>query len=72
VAEFDTALARMMAKFPEIKIYDPRPLFCDQEFCRATKDNVFLYYSSDHLTIEGGDLVVDDLIEQYPPQTIVR
>jgi peptidoglycan/LPS O-acetylase OafA/YrhL len=70
VAEFDAALSRTIAKFPEVKIYSPRPLFCDHEFCRAIEDNVFLYYSCDHLTIAGADMVVDDLVKQYPPSAI--
>jgi hypothetical protein len=70
VSEFDAALSRTIAKFPKVEMYNPRPLFCDQEFCRAIKDKVFLYYSCDHLTIAGADMVVDDIVKQYPPSTI--
>lgn len=69
VSEFDAALSRIMGKFPNIRTYSSRALFCDREFCRAIKDNVFLYYSCDHLTIAGADMVVDDLVKLFPPST---
>jgi peptidoglycan/LPS O-acetylase OafA/YrhL len=67
VAEFDTALAQILSGFPEVKTFSPRSLFCDAAFCQAIKNNVLLYYSCDHLTIEGADMVVDDLVKKYPP-----
>jgi hypothetical protein len=67
VAVFDTMLSRIVAGFPEVKVYSPRDLFCDGTLCRAIKDNSFLYYSCDHLTIQGADLVIDDLLSKDPP-----
>jgi hypothetical protein len=69
VAEFDTELSQITSTFPEIKVFNPRLLFCDASFCRAIKDNALLYYSCDHLTIEGANMVIDDLIKKYPPQS---
>lgn len=67
IAVFDTALSQILARFPDVKVYSPRDLFCDATECRAIKDNSFLYYSCDHLTIQGADLVIDDLLSKYPP-----
>ncbi len=68
VAVFDTMLSQIAARSPEAKVYSPRDLFCDATACRAIKDNAFLYYSCDHLTIQGADLVVDDLLRKDPPE----
>jgi hypothetical protein len=59
-------LKTITASAPSVKIYNPIDLFCDTELCKATIDGKPLYYNSDHLTILGADLVVDDLLRKYP------
>jgi hypothetical protein len=43
-------------------IYDPVPLFCNQNECIASKNDVLLYFDSDHLSSYGADIVIDDLL----------
>ncbi|NVD38430.1 acyltransferase [Ensifer sp. HO-A22] len=59
---FDRSLSAILADHPEVIRFDPRPLFCDGTVCRAYKAPHFLYWNSDHLTIEGADLVIDALL----------
>ena len=65
---YDRALAGILFKFPEVKTYNPRPIFCTRNLCRAVNDNELMYRNGDHLTIYGADLVVKDLLSKYPPQ----
>ncbi|VVP59442.1 hypothetical protein PS903_05949 [Pseudomonas fluorescens] len=59
-------LSTLTTNTPSVKVYNPIGLFCDNELCKATIDGKPLYYNSDHLTIFGADLVVDDLLSKYP------
>ncbi|MCA1300640.1 hypothetical protein LC062_20075 [Stappia indica] len=38
-------------------------LLCNTETCAIFRDGIALYWNSDHLTVEGADLVVGPLIE---------
>ncbi|WP_457586334.1 acyltransferase family protein [Ensifer canadensis] len=62
VQAFDSSLSAILSNHPEAIKFDPRPLFCDGTFCKAYKEPHFLYWNSDHLTIEGADLVIDALL----------
>ncbi|MBV7478179.1 acyltransferase family protein [Pseudomonas sp. PDM31] len=60
-------LSTLIARTPSIKVYSPIDLFCDNQLCRATNtDGKPRYYNSDHLTISGADLVIEDLLRKYP------
>jgi hypothetical protein len=63
---YATALAEVIRQFPALSIYDPKPLFCDGARCWGARNGEVLYYSSDHLTLQGADLVVRDLLARYP------
>ena len=67
IAAHDAAIAALLAEFPSVRVYDPRPLFCDREQCHATKDGEFLYWNSDHLTMKGTDLVIEPMLKEVPP-----
>jgi peptidoglycan/LPS O-acetylase OafA/YrhL len=47
---------------PNVMMYNPRPLFCDKALCWGTRDNLSLYWDSDHLTKFGADLVISDFV----------
>jgi len=55
-------LRDILAAYPEVKTYNPKPLFCDNEFCKAYSDGEFDYWNSDHLTIVGADKVIKGLL----------
>lgn len=66
-ADFERVFSALLARYPDIQVYDPRPLFCDADVCRATIDGTIAYYNSEHLTREGADAVVTDLLRKNPP-----
>lgn len=63
IQPFDTSLAAILRDHPDVAKFDPRPLFCDGSRCMAYREPAFLYWNSDHLTIEGADIVVESLLK---------
>ncbi|RUR06125.1 acyltransferase family protein [Legionella sp. km772] len=62
--QYDQVINQLLAGFPQIKIYNPRPLFCNEKRCRI-KDGKFPYYmNGDHLNYYGASLVIKDLQKQ--------
>jgi hypothetical protein len=68
IAPYDRALSELLAKVPEVRVFDPRQVMCDADRCWAIRGNVPLYWNSDHLTVEGADLVVDRLLAHTAPR----
>lgn len=66
--EFDSLLLSLTNKYPALEIYSPTKLFCSNKTntCRAKENADPLYYNSDHLTLKGSDLVIQDMLKQYP------
>jgi len=60
------ALLDVLKKFPSVKIFDPKSIFCDENYCWAAKDNQPLYADHNHLTVQGADLVIKELMLKYP------
>jgi peptidoglycan/LPS O-acetylase OafA/YrhL len=56
-------LDRLLAEFPSVKSFDPRPIFCDGRMCSALSDGEFNYWDSDHLTKSGADKVVAEFVK---------
>ena len=63
---YSQILKIILSKYPSIKIYNPVEMLCDDKFCKATHNDMPLYYNSDHLTLRGADFVVDDLLIRFP------
>ena len=68
IFNYETSLSELLNKFPNIKIYNPKPIFCDSHICWAIKNDEPLYFNGDHLSIYGADLVVKDLLSKFPIQ----
>jgi hypothetical protein len=66
ILSYDASLAELLSKFPNLKVFDPKSIFCDSKLCWAIKNNQPLYQGNDHLSIYGADLVIKELISQYP------
>jgi peptidoglycan/LPS O-acetylase OafA/YrhL len=66
ISNHDSSLSALLSKFPGLKVFDPKPIFCDSKLCWAMKNNQPLYQGNDHLSIYGADLVVKELLSQYP------
>ncbi len=64
IRPFDHALQRLILQFPQVAFFDPRPSVCDQGKCWAMRNGRPLYWNSDHLTVEGADLVIAELLRQ--------
>ena len=43
----------VLTEFPNVKVLDPIPTFCDENYCWAVKENKMLYIDEHHLSIEG-------------------
>jgi peptidoglycan/LPS O-acetylase OafA/YrhL len=50
-----------LSNWPDLLIFDPINVFCDEKVCRMRKDDRFLYRDSNHLSIYGSYVVANDL-----------
>ena len=66
--EYDLLISTLTNRYPSMDIYSPTSLFCSSsaDACYATENNRPLYFDSDHLTLRGSDLVVQDILSRYP------
>jgi SGNH domain (fused to AT3 domains) len=64
---YEMALTKILDKFPTVRTFDPRTILCNKDRCWVIKNGVPLYWDSDHLTIEGSNMVIDSLIKLNPP-----
>lgn len=58
----DDAMNDILTKFPTVRTFDPRPLLCNDTLCSAFAAGRFLYWNSDHLTVEGADVVIEEFV----------
>ncbi|QLZ67727.1 acyltransferase [Legionella sp. PC1000] len=58
---YDNVVNQLLAEFPQVKIYDPRPLFCKDEKCIARGEVLPYYFNGDHLNYYGANIVIEDL-----------
>lgn len=49
-----TELQRVAAKYPQVRLADPFPLFCSESMCRPYENGVLLYRDADHLSVPYG------------------
>lgn len=49
--------------FPQVRVYDPSALICDQEKVWMIRDGKLLYMDDHHLSVVGGALVAVDLFQ---------
>jgi peptidoglycan/LPS O-acetylase OafA/YrhL len=61
-----TELQRIAAKYPDIRLADPFPLFCQKTMCRPHLDGVLLYRDEDHISVPyGADWVYHHFREAF-------
>jgi peptidoglycan/LPS O-acetylase OafA/YrhL len=46
-----------------VKVVDPADLFCDSDYCYATRDGISLYFDGDHISVEGGRIIAKHLLK---------
>lgn len=51
-------LARVAADFPQMELFDPRAVLCDERACRGRVDGRLIYANIDHLNEFGAEVVV--------------
>lgn len=56
---------------PDVLVFDPAEIFCDQITCHATKDAAALYFDDDHISVEGARVLVRNILKKIsrPCQT---
>ncbi|MDA9093856.1 acyltransferase [Methylophilaceae bacterium] len=65
---YDDLMFSLTKNYPNLEIYSPTNLFCSNETnaCYGKKNSEPLYFNSDHLTVTGSDLVIQDLLNKHP------
>ncbi|MFM0191075.1 acyltransferase family protein [Paraburkholderia nemoris] len=57
-----TRIRAVLARFPDVKVFNPVPLLCDSQNCYARQGGEFMYADRDHLTFDGSRYVVRWLV----------
>lgn len=61
IAPYEAVLNQLLKEFPQVKRYDPRPLFCKQGQCYAKDKNLPYYFNGDHLNHYGANMLIADM-----------
>lgn len=64
VKPFDAAIDEILRTFPEVKTYDPRPLFCSGGRCYGSDGKLPYYWNGDHVNRFGAQRVIDGLLNE--------
>lgn len=59
-AEYRQLIGALQAKNPEMKVYDPLDIFCDENTCYGIKGTHVYYFDDDHISLRGSTLVIRD------------
>ena len=70
--QYDQVVNQLLADFPEIKVYNPRGLFCTDKQCRIKDDKLPYYVNGDHLNNHGATMVIKDLLQQMSRQQLAH
>jgi hypothetical protein len=61
VATYLEMIGRIKREFPQLLVYDPTDLICDQENCSPWHSGHSLYRDQDHLSVYGSEFIAADL-----------
>ncbi len=61
VAYFNIA-RRVLAEFPNIRVFDVADVLCDEEYCHAVIDNKLMYHDPSHLGYDGSQYVGEFMV----------
>ena len=50
----------LVGEYPELKVYDPTKMFCEDGFCKWQRDGHSLYLDNDHMSVFGSERVGKD------------
>lgn len=60
-----TPIDEVLIDFPEVKVWEPFPAFCDQNYCWAVHNEKMLYRDKDHLNETGSLYLGQYLYSRY-------
>lgn len=52
----------ILNKYSDVKVYDPRHIFCRENKCYASDEKLPYYENGDHLNDYASDMVIKDII----------
>jgi len=61
--KYRNGVNKIAKKYPNIKILDPKDLYCDNSYCYAIKDGKMLYADDDHHSVDGSTIQAQYLIK---------
>ena len=70
--QYDQVINQLLADFPEIKVYNPRGLFCTDKQCNIKGDKLPYYANGDHLNHHGATMVIKDLLQKMSRQQLAH
>jgi hypothetical protein len=57
------AVKEVQENVPELKIYDPTKIFCDETYCYGVRNGVILYYDNNHPSVSASKIILKDLLK---------
>lgn len=64
----NAVLDEVLKPFPQVKVYDPVPVFCQNGVCKASDGTLPYYHNADHVNNYGAELVFKDLVTKVFPE----
>ena len=57
--DYRPTLDKVLNRFPSLVQIDPARVMCDDEGCKAVKENILLYRDDDHLSRNGASWLAE-------------
>jgi len=64
--DYDAAINNLLSKFPNIRNFDPKPIFCDKKLCWGIRERRVLYIDGDHPSAFATDVIIKNLLTTFP------
>ncbi len=61
---YNKVTEQVIEGFPELKVYNPIPLFCKKSKCTARDKNLTYYFNGDHVNRYGASIIMKDLLSK--------
>jgi len=58
---YDAVIDDVLKQFPQVVVFDPRPLFCQGERCKASDGTLPYYFNGDHVNQHGAEMIIQAL-----------
>lgn len=63
---YRTAFEHVLKDFPQVLVFDPLTMFCDEKNCYAKHDGKSLYLDDNHLSMYGSEFYARAFKEKFP------